>query len=47
MSEQDERELVRFAARIAAYERPQTPATLRSGLRASLLAAPFGFLVAS
>src|SRR5205814_10288421 len=40
MSEQAERELMRFAARIAAYERPQAPATMRAAVRASLLAAP-------
>ena len=40
MSEQAERELMRFAARIAAYERPQAPATMRDAVRASLLAAP-------
>ena len=40
MIQRDERELLRFASRVAGYERPRASAALRSGLRSSLLSAP-------
>jgi uncharacterized protein DUF5667 len=40
MSEREDRDLERFAARISSYERPRAANALRAQLRASLLAAP-------